>query len=186
MVTIVGDAELDEGNIYEALLEGWKYDVRNVWWIIDYNRQSLDRVVPERLFQKIEQFFAAVGWQVVTIKYGKLLQAAFAEPGGEALRGWIDGCPNDLYSALTFKGGAAWRAHLESDLGRNPAIRADPRQPRRRGAGPADDQSRRPRPRGRARGLQRRRRTTGRTASSPTPSRAGACRSPATRTTMPA
>jgi pyruvate dehydrogenase E1 component len=46
MVAIVGDAELDEGNIYEALIEGWKYDVRNVWWVIDYNRQSLDRVVP--------------------------------------------------------------------------------------------------------------------------------------------
>jgi hypothetical protein len=71
MVAIVGDAELDEGNIYEALIEGWKYDVRNVWWVIDYNRQSLDRVVPERLFAKIEQFFATVGWQVVTIKYGK-------------------------------------------------------------------------------------------------------------------
>ena len=50
MIAIVGDAELDEGNIYEALLEGWKHDVRNVWWVIDYNRQSLDRVVPELLF----------------------------------------------------------------------------------------------------------------------------------------
>ena len=78
MVAIVGDAELDEGNIYEALLEGWKHDVRNLWWVIDYNRQSLDRVVPELLFAKIEQFFATVGWRVVTIKYGKKLQAAFA------------------------------------------------------------------------------------------------------------
>ena len=123
MVAIVGDAELDEGNIFEALLEGCKYDVRNVWWVIDYNRQSLDRVVPEKLFAKIEQFFGAVGWTVVTIKYGKKLQAAFERPGGEALRDWIDNCPNDLYAALTFKGGAAWRSHLESDLGRNPAIR---------------------------------------------------------------
>ncbi len=123
MVTIVGDAELDEGNIFEALLEGWKYDVRNLWWIIDYNRQSLDRVVPEQLFAKIEQFFGAVGWTVVTIKYGKKLEAAFAEPGGEVLRRWIDDCPNDLYAALTFKGGAAWRAHLESDLGANKFIR---------------------------------------------------------------
>ena len=81
MVAIVGDAELDEGNIYEALLEGWKHDVRNLWWVIDYNRQSLDRVVPERLFAKIEQFFATVGWRVVTVKYGKKLQAAFARPG---------------------------------------------------------------------------------------------------------
>jgi pyruvate dehydrogenase E1 component len=123
MVTIVGDAELDEGNVFEALLEGWKYDVRNLWWVIDYNRQSLDRVVPERLFSKIEQFFGTVGWNVVTIKYGKKLQHAFARPGGEVLREWIDACPNDLYSALTFKGGQAWRAHLESDLGRNSAIR---------------------------------------------------------------
>jgi pyruvate dehydrogenase E1 component len=123
MIAIVGDAELDEGNVFEALLEGWKHDVRNVWWVIDYNRQSLDRVVPERLFRKIEDFFSAVGWRVVTLKYGKLLQAAFARPGGDALRQWIDDCPNDLYSALTFKGGAAWREHLTRDLGHLEAIR---------------------------------------------------------------
>ena len=123
MVAIVGDAELDEGNVFEALLEGWKHDVRNVWWVIDYNRQSLDRVVPERLFRKIEDFFGAVGWQVVTLKYGRLLEEAFARPGGRALRSWIDDCPNDLYSALTFKGGAAWREHLERDLGEVRGIR---------------------------------------------------------------
>ena len=185
MVAIVGDAELDEGNIYEALLEGWKHDVRNLWWVIDYNRQSLDRVVPELLFAKIEQFFATVGWRVVTIKYGKKLQAAFARPGGEALREWIDACPNDLYAALCFKGGAAWRAHLESDLGRNPGDPRRARRARRRCAGGADDQSRRAtisRPCSRPFTAPW---TTGRTASSPTPSRAGACRWPATRTTMP-
>jgi pyruvate dehydrogenase E1 component len=123
MVAIVGDAELDEGNVFEALLEGWKHDIRNVWWVIDYNRQSLDRVVPERLFAKIEEFFGAVGWQVVTLKYGKLLEAAFARPEGAALRQWIDDCPNDLYSALTFKGGAGWRQRLEHDLGHLPGIR---------------------------------------------------------------
>jgi len=117
MIALVGDAELDEGNVFEALMEGWKHDVRNLWWIIDYNRQSLDRVVPERLFKKIEDFFSAVGWEVVTLKYGKLQQAAFERPGGEALRQWIDDCPNDLYAALTFKGGAGWREHLEQDLG---------------------------------------------------------------------
>jgi pyruvate dehydrogenase E1 component len=124
MVAIVGDAELDEGNVFEALLEGWKHDVRNVWWVIDYNRQSLDRVVPERLFKKIEDFFSAVGWRVVTLKYGKLLQAAFARPRGDALRQWIDDCPNDLYAAITFKGGAAWRERLTRDLGHLDVIRA--------------------------------------------------------------
>ena len=57
MVAIVGDAELDEGNVFEALLEGWKQDVRNLWWVIDYNRQSLDGVVNDHLFQKITNFF---------------------------------------------------------------------------------------------------------------------------------
>ena len=87
-IAIAGDAELDEGNIYEALLEGWKHDVRNLWWIIDYNRQSLDSVVPDRLFGRIEGLFRDMGWNVVTIKYGRKLEAAFAREGGEALRAW--------------------------------------------------------------------------------------------------
>ncbi|HET8726452.1 MAG TPA: transketolase, partial [Alphaproteobacteria bacterium] len=122
MVALVGDAELDEGNVYEALLEGWKHDVRNVWWVIDYNRQSLDAVVRDRLFGQIDRLFDAMGWRVVTIKYGKRLEAAFAEEGGDALRRWIDDCPNSLYSALTFQGGAAWRRHLIADLGEVPGI----------------------------------------------------------------
>ncbi|ANK83382.1 MAG: transketolase [Rhizobiales bacterium NRL2] len=116
MVAVLGDAELDEGNVFEALLEGWKHDVRNLWWIIDYNRQSLDGVVNDRLFEKITGFFRAVGWEVVTLKYGKLQQQAFEGPAGGALKAWIDDCPNQLYSALTFKGGAAWREHLARDL----------------------------------------------------------------------
>jgi len=117
MVALIGDAELDEGNIYEALQEGWKHDLRNVWWVIDYNRQSLDGVVREGLFGRIEAIFTAFGWRVVRLKYGALQRAAFAEPGGERLRAWIDGCPNALYSALTFQGGAAWRRRLMEDLG---------------------------------------------------------------------
>ncbi|WP_456318777.1 1-deoxy-D-xylulose-5-phosphate synthase N-terminal domain-containing protein [Belnapia arida] len=123
-IAIVGDAELDEGNIYEALLEGWKHDVRNVWWVIDYNRQSLDSVVQDRLFGRIEGLFRDMGWNVVTLKYGRKLEAAFAREGGESLRRWIDDCPNSLYSALTFQGGAAWRAALLTDLGREEGIRA--------------------------------------------------------------
>ncbi|HSE76919.1 MAG TPA: 1-deoxy-D-xylulose-5-phosphate synthase N-terminal domain-containing protein [Alphaproteobacteria bacterium] len=124
MVAIVGDAELDEGNIFEALLEGWKHDVRNVWWIIDYNRQSLDSVVSDRLFARIDSLFKTMGWNVVTLKYGNLLEAAFAEPDGEALRKWIDDCPNTLYAALTYKGGGAWRERLNHDLGEVAGIRA--------------------------------------------------------------
>ncbi len=117
MVALVGDAELDEGNVYECLQEGWKNGLRNTWWIIDYNRQSLDGIVPEGLFQRIEQIFAAFGWDVVKVKYGALQRKAFAEPGGEKLRAWIDACPNQLYAALTFMGGAVWRQRLAEALG---------------------------------------------------------------------
>ncbi len=116
VVALVGDAELDEGNVYEALLEGWKQNVGNLWWIIDYNRQSLDGVSNTFLFSKIQDFFATVDWNVVTLKYGKRLEAAFSGPAGGALQQWIDDCPNDLYSALTFKGGDAWRERLLQDL----------------------------------------------------------------------
>jgi pyruvate dehydrogenase E1 component len=122
-IAIAGDAELDEGNIYEALLEGWKHDVRNLWWIVDYNRQSLDSVVPDRLFGRIEGLFRDMGWNCITIKYGRKLEAAFARDGGEALRRWIDDCPNSLYAALTFQGGAAWRQAVLADLGRSQGVR---------------------------------------------------------------
>ncbi|MGX9350580.1 1-deoxy-D-xylulose-5-phosphate synthase N-terminal domain-containing protein [Shimia sp. W99] len=117
MVALVGDAELDEGNIYEALQEGWKNDLRNTWWVIDYNRQSLDGIVREGLFERIEKIFDAFGWEVVRVKYGTMQRAAFEEPGGDHLRDWIDACPNQEYSALTFMGGAVWRKRLMDDLG---------------------------------------------------------------------
>jgi pyruvate dehydrogenase E1 component len=117
MIALVGDAELDEGNIFEAILEGWKQGLRNCWWIIDYNRQSLDAVIREGLWARFEALFQAFGWDVVILKYGALLQQAFREPGGERLRQWIDNCPNQLYSALVFQGGAAWRRRLLDEIG---------------------------------------------------------------------
>ncbi|WP_299682006.1 transketolase [uncultured Roseobacter sp.] len=117
MIALVGDAELDEGNIYECLQEGWKHGLRNTWWIIDYNRQSLDGVVHEGLYTRITDIFRAFGWDVQMLKYGVLQRAAFDRPGGARLRAWIDACPNAVYSALTFQGGAAWRTRLMNDLG---------------------------------------------------------------------
>ncbi len=117
MISLVGDAELDEGNIFEALLEGWKQGLRNCWWVVDYNRQSLDAVVREGLWERYEQLFKNFGWDVVIVKYGSLQQAAFKEPGGDKLRAWIDNCPNPLYSALVFAGGAAWRKRLNDEIG---------------------------------------------------------------------
>ena len=122
MVALVGDAELDEGNIFEAILEGWKQGLRNCWWIIDYNRQSLDAVVREGLWARFENLFRDFGWNVVVLKYGSLLEEAFSEPGGDRLRAWIDSCSNQLYSALVFQGGAAWRKRLLDDIGDQGAV----------------------------------------------------------------
>ncbi|MCA1526357.1 transketolase [Bradyrhizobium yuanmingense] len=117
MIALVGDAEMDEGNIFEALAEGWKHGLRNTWWVVDYNRQSLDAVVREGLWEKFETMFRNFGWDVVIVKYGRLMREAFAEPGGEALKTWIDNCPNALYAALCFQGGAAFRKHLHDEIG---------------------------------------------------------------------
>ena len=86
MIAVVGDAEMDEGNMYEAILEGWKHDLRNCWWIIDYNRQSLDGVVHDKLFRLIDRLFRAAGWRVIIMKYGKRMRDAFKKPGGKALK----------------------------------------------------------------------------------------------------
>ncbi|PBB24103.1 MULTISPECIES: transketolase [unclassified Mesorhizobium] len=122
MVALIGDAEMDEGNIFEALLEGWKHGLRNTWWIVDYNRQSLDAVVREGLWERFESLFRNFGWDVVLVKYGHLLEAAFSEAGGATLKQWLDHCPNQLYSALTYQGGAAWRKRLLDDIGDQGAV----------------------------------------------------------------
>ena len=123
MIALAGDAEFDEGNIFEALLEAWKHQVTNVWWIIDYNRQSLDAIVADRFFNRLDTVFKTMEWPVVTLKYGKRLERAFARRGGDALRKWIDDCPNSSYSALAYQGGAAWRSRLKRDLGDTSGIR---------------------------------------------------------------
>ena len=121
MIALMGDAELDEGNIYECLIEAYKHDVRGCWWIVDYNRQSLDHTTADRMFDRFDDIFATCGWRVLTLKSGKLQQAAFAKPGGGSLEAWIDACPNAEYAALTYQGGAAWRDRLQKDLGQTVA-----------------------------------------------------------------
>jgi len=116
MIALMGDAELDEGNIYECLIEAYKHGIRNCWWVVDYNRQSLDATTADRMFRRFDDIFETCGWRVVTLKHGRLQREAFARPGGQALEAWIDGCPNADYAALTYQGGAAWRARLQADL----------------------------------------------------------------------
>jgi len=122
MIALAGDAELDEGNIYKALLESAKHGLRHTWWIVDYNRQSLDGIVREGLSERARTIFQACGWDVVVLKHGRLQEAAFREPGGRRLKTWIDDCSNARYSALSFQGGDSWRRQLASDFADNCAV----------------------------------------------------------------
>jgi pyruvate dehydrogenase E1 component len=123
MIALMGDAELDEGNIYECLIEGYKHDLRNCWWIVDYNRQSLDSTTADRMFRRFDDIFETCGWRVVTLKHGKLQRATFKRPGGRAIEEWIDSCPNADFAVLTYQGGAAWRERLLADIGDKPQVR---------------------------------------------------------------
>src|SRR5690349_5448684 len=118
-VSLIGDAELDEGNIYEALIEGYKHDVRNLWWIVDYNRQSLDAVSADRMFERFDDIFRTCGWRVIELRWGKRLQAALAKH--PAVGEWLESLPNQELSALHYQGGAAWRARIDEALGKKAA-----------------------------------------------------------------
>ena len=99
-IALLGDAELDEGNIWEAVFDPVTHGLGNVMWVVDFNRQSLDRVVPGVRIAHWRGQFEAAGWHVVEAKYGRRLQATFAEPDGEALRAWITTMPNEHYQSL--------------------------------------------------------------------------------------
>jgi len=108
-IALIGDAELDEGNIWEAISDPSLQGLGNVMWIVDANRQSLDRVVPGMKIKKLAGFFADAGWHVVEAKYGNQLLDAFEQPGGEALRIYIDDMPNERYQSLFALQGAGLR-----------------------------------------------------------------------------
>ena len=94
-MALVGDAELDEGAVWEVLVDPTVPHLGELLWVIDVNRQSLDRVVPDIAVGRIGRVFDAAGWQTVTVKtvavqYGRRLRELFAHPGGDALRDRID------------------------------------------------------------------------------------------------
>ncbi|SBT68340.1 pyruvate dehydrogenase E1 component [Micromonospora sediminicola] len=108
-VAIIGDAELDEGNIWEAVADPATTGLGNVMWLVDFNRQSLDRVVPGIRINQWRGQFEAAGWHVVEVKYGRKLAEAYGRPGGAALRDWIDRMPNEQYQSLFGLAGPALR-----------------------------------------------------------------------------
>lgn len=111
-IALVGDAELDEGNVWEAIADPALHGLDNVMWIVDVNRQSLDRVVPAMKARQLMRFFAESGWHVEEVKYGRRLQRAFAADGGEALRRHIDQMSNEAYQSLFALRGADLRARF--------------------------------------------------------------------------
>ncbi len=108
-IALVGDAELDEGNVWEAIAEPALAGLGNVMLVVDANRQSLDRVVPGIAVGRMERFFEDAGWHVVEAKYGRRLQEMFLRPGGTALRDHIDAMPNERYQSLFRLGGEELR-----------------------------------------------------------------------------
>jgi len=99
-VALLGDAELDEGAIWEALVDPMVPDLGEALWIVDLNRQSLDRVVPDIAAGRIGAMFDAAGWQTISVKYGRRLRELFAREGGDALRKRIDAMSNEEYQRL--------------------------------------------------------------------------------------
>ena len=114
-VALVGDAELDEGAIWEALVDPMVAQLGEVLWIVDLNRQSLDRVVPDIAVGRLQGMFAATGWETITVKYGRRLRELFARPGGEALRERIDTMSNEEYQRLLRSPAPELRERLPGD-----------------------------------------------------------------------
>ncbi|MFI5373228.1 MAG: transketolase-like TK C-terminal-containing protein [Candidatus Rokuibacteriota bacterium] len=123
-IAMVGDAELDEGNVWEALLEEAVRELDNLLWIVDVNRQSLDRVVPDARRAQLRDWFRGAGWHVIELRWGGRLRARFGRPGGERLRARLEGLGAAEYQALLrLPAGAARKAVVATPDGEtDPAV----------------------------------------------------------------
>ena len=99
-IALIGDAELDEGNVWEAVADPATDGLGKVMWVVDFNRQSLDRVIPGIRISQWRAQFEGAGWHVSEIKYGSRLKKAFAEKGSDAFKQWFDDIPNEQYQSL--------------------------------------------------------------------------------------
>lgn len=114
-VATVGDAELDEGNVWEAISDSTTAGLGNFTMLIDLNRQSLDRVIPDIQATRLMNFFSDAGWHVAVAKYGSRLTTAFEQPGGGALRAHIDAMSNEAYQSLFALDGSALRSKFYNE-----------------------------------------------------------------------
>ncbi|MDH3207573.1 MAG: pyruvate dehydrogenase [Gemmatimonadota bacterium] len=116
-IALVGDAELDEGAIWEALVDPMVQRLEEVLWVVDINRQSLDRIVPDIAVGRISNMFDAAGWHTISVKYGRRLRELFGRPGGEGFRRRIDQMPNEEYQRLLVADPAELRERLTDGAG---------------------------------------------------------------------
>ncbi len=148
-VALVGDAELDEGAVWEAVVDPTIARLGEVLWVVDVNRQSLDRVVPDIAVGRLAAMFEAAGWHAITVKYGRRLRALFERPGGEQLRARIDSMPNEEYQRLLQEPGSRAARAPAGPGARQARDRTPAEGPGRRRAGgggarPRGPRSRRP------------------------------------------
>ena len=122
-IALLGDAELDEGACWEAIVDPVVPHLGEVLWIVDLNRQSLDRIVPEIAAERLESMFEAAGWQTITVKYGRWLRELFAREGGEALRRRIDRMDNQEFQRLLRSGAGELRERLPGTGSDAPSLR---------------------------------------------------------------
>jgi pyruvate dehydrogenase E1 component len=111
-VVMLGDAELDEGNVWEALLEESVSRLGRLLWIVDLNRQSLDRIIPDARLGQLPAMFAALGWHVIELRWGTRLTARFSRRGGAALRRRLEAMSAADYHRLLRQPPAAMRKAL--------------------------------------------------------------------------
>ncbi|MFE3205862.1 pyruvate dehydrogenase [Embleya sp. NPDC059237] len=99
-ISLLGDAELDEGAIWEAVADPSVAKMGELMWIVDLNRQSLDRIVPDVQIHRLMGMFEAAGWQVITLKWGRTISALFDRSGGDDLRARLEEMSNEEYQRI--------------------------------------------------------------------------------------
>lgn len=116
-ISLMGDAEMEEGTLYEALVEGQNYNLRNLWWIIDLNRQSLDKLISVNRVRQLHEIFVSMGWEVIVLKYSRSLIRLFGQPGGQDLKNWFDDVGNNEYQTLLRIPPDEYKAYLLEQVG---------------------------------------------------------------------
>lgn len=116
-IALMGDAEMEEGTLYEALIEAQNYHLRDCWWIIDLNRQSLDKLLHVNRVRQLHDIFQSMGWEVIVLKYSRSLLGLFEQPGGQDLKQWFDDVSNEEYQTLLRLPPDEYKRQLEEQVG---------------------------------------------------------------------